>query len=210
VEQHHAVHAVIEVLIGRGFAALGGKTAPTRVEEPEAGRKGVLRFFSTASQFFAVICYLHPLSDLSMVRKFVFWSFFTVALVGLFVLSGCSGSKPVSVQGKIVLPKDMKLDDTDTINVGFAGEGEKASNTAMIVNTKELTFTSTQVAPGKYKVIVRLGPYPGSKDSDKRARAFDPFNKAHDNDATKLSVEVTSEPTQAFTLDLGKNAITKN
>src|SRR5262245_15945875 len=94
------------------------------------------------------------------------------ALGGLFVvlLAGCgSSAKPVTVTGKLVLPKQVKLAETDSVIVTFTPEEATKPGGTGTVNPKDLTFTAS-VPPGKYKVSVTFQPYAGEKDSAQRER----------------------------------------
>jgi hypothetical protein len=125
-------------------------------------------------------------------------------------LAGCgSKSSGVEVKGKVVVPKQVKLADTDSIIVTFLPEGDpKASGATATVNPKDMTF-STTVRPGKYKVAVTFQPYPGEKDSAKRAKELEPKVGAYTTESTPLRAEISSESPQTMTIDLAAGSISK-
>jgi len=135
---------------------------------------------------------------------------FAVVFLGLVFAAGCSGAKPVTVQGKIILPKTVKLVETDNVEVRFIPEGAKAKAATAIMKTSDMTFTTPDILPGKYKVFVKITPYAGMPGNDKRARDLQPLNHENDEDASKLSVEVGSEPTQSITIDLAAKSVKKD
>lgn len=132
---------------------------------------------------------------------------FAVACCAL-LLAGCGGSsKPVAVRGKIALPPKMSLKDDDSVQLSFIPDGAGKSVVAS-VNPKDLTF-SADVVPGKYKIAVALKAYAGQKGSEARDDAFKPTNKLFAPGTTKLTYEVTNDPTQSIKIDLAAGSVTK-
>jgi hypothetical protein len=134
----------------------------------------------------------------------------------LLVLTGCGGGgKHVPVKGKIVLPPNLSLVETDSISVAFQPEESKVKPAGGEVNPKDGTFvvytagSKTGVVPGKYKVFVEIKPYKGMAETPAREAAFDPLNKAYDPAASKLTYEVTPGANN-ITIDLDKGSINKN
>jgi hypothetical protein len=127
-------------------------------------------------------------------------------------LTGCGGGKsPVTVSGKLVLPNTLKLADTDNVTISFLPE-DKADLPAMAMYSKESgTFEcKTTVGKAKYNITVRIDPYMGAPDAEKRAASFETVNNAFSRDATKLKYETTQDGKQSITVDLTAGTVTKN
>jgi len=133
-------------------------------------------------------------------------------LVALLSLTGCSGGKgPVTVSGKLVLPNNVTLADNDNVTISFLPE-EKADLPAVAVFSKEggSFECKTTVSKAKYNITVRIEPYPGSPNAEKRAGSFETLNNAFSRDSTKLKYETTADSRQSITLDLTAGTVTKN
>lgn len=134
-----------------------------------------------------------------------------VGLIGCLALAGCGGPTGSNVSVTVVSPK-MKLEETDNIAVTFTpdGSGEPATATGSF---KELPLVASRsnkpgVIPGKYKLTVVITPYAGMAKAD-RVQYIKDFNKGFDASASKLTYEVTADPNQSITIDLGANTVTK-
>ena len=143
----------------------------------------------------------------------------TAAVLSIFVFStGCGGpSKGTPVSGKVVLPKDIKLQKDDSISITFVPDGGDVKRAATSkFNADDLSFVAdtsetTGVLPGKYKITVSIAPYPGTTGSDARVRQFnDGINNEFNESRTKLSYEVTAGGPNTITIDLAKGTVTKN
>jgi hypothetical protein len=121
---------------------------------------------------------------------------------------GCGGgAQQKKLTGKVILPTNIKVVENDGINLTFAPD-PKGTTVVAEVSPKDLTF-STQIPPGKYKVAVEITPYPGEKDSEKRATAFEKFNEKYGSSVSPLSYEVTADASQNITVDLAQNRVAK-
>jgi hypothetical protein len=132
----------------------------------------------------------------------------------LLVLSGCGPSGAI-VNGKVILPGDVKLTDTDMARLSFIPEGKKGQVYPANVSKSDNTFVAhgtgkRGIPAGKYTIAVDLQPDLGSSDSKKRSALFDPINKKYDAVHSKLTYEVTAESPQSITVDLVKGTVTKN
>src|SRR5437660_12457949 len=98
-----------------------------------------------------------------------FRSVLACAAFCLFAVVGCSGKKPVTVKGNVLLPKwnNVKLAEQDLIQVTFDPEAKGGTPVGAKASLTDGSF-SAQAAPGKYKVSVKITPYPGSEGSEKR------------------------------------------
>ena len=134
--------------------------------------------------------------------------FLAIVCGGLFALTGCNPAKPVTVKGTVTFPPSIKVLDTDNVEVRFIPSDPKAPAAIVSYNPKDGSFT-TEVFPGKYKVAVKLAPYPGTPDADKRIRALENFTKSFDESATPLQVEVGSELEQSIKIDMVAKSVTK-
>jgi uncharacterized lipoprotein YehR (DUF1307 family) len=131
------------------------------------------------------------------------------ACVCLVALAGCGGTKPIQLTGKIVPPANVKLEETDTINLQFVPVDKTGKSAATTFTYKDQTFTCKDIVPGKYKIAVQFVPYQGSKDSEARTAGFKKTNKNLNSENTKLTYEVTGDAQQAITLDLTSDTVTK-
>jgi len=139
----------------------------------------------------------------------------TVAVVCLLASSGCGGKKTVNVTGKLVLPNNVKLEKTDAVQITFVPEDPKNLAGIAKLTPPDLAFvvknsTGKGVSTGKYKIAVKITPYAGMPESEKRALSFEPINKFFAVSKSKLSYEVTQDAEQAVTVDLIKGTVTKN
>jgi len=138
-----------------------------------------------------------------------------LGLALLLAVTGCGGTAPVPVKGKLVLPQGYNLVETDNVQITFQPEDETGRGGTAEVNAKDGTFVANSasrkgVIPGKYKIAVKITPYPGMKESKERQPAFDTLNKSFDVAKSKLSCEIAPGAEQTLTIDLGKGAVTKN
>jgi hypothetical protein len=134
-----------------------------------------------------------------------------VLLSTSLVMLGCGGPKPVNLEVKVVFPSSIKVEEKDSIQVRFIGEGDlQGKGGAGLASPSSLSFTSKELLPGKYKVSVQLSPYAGIPGSDKRSRALEPFNESFGEKKTPLSVDIGPEPEQKITVDLAKKSVSKN
>ena len=135
-----------------------------------------------------------------------------LCLVGL---SGCGAKKGVELKGSVVLPKNVTFGDGASAIVVLIPEDKAGSeaNAKMTSKDTNLVFRRNDaegVLPGKYKVVVKLNSYPGGPEAAKNAETFKQFNKAYDQERTKMTCEVTAEPNQTITIDLNTGKVTKN
>ena len=135
-------------------------------------------------------------------------------LAGLFttllaVISvGCGGgAQQKKVTGKVILPKNVKVVENDAINLTFIPD-PKGTSVVATVSPQDLTF-STQIPPGKYKITAEITPYPGEKESEKRATAFEKFNEKYNSTNANLTYEVTADANQNITVDLAQDRVAK-
>ena len=135
--------------------------------------------------------------------------FLAPLVLGLCALAGCGGSaKPVTVTGTVKVPANIKLVDTDSINVVFLPAEAGAANASANCNAKDGSFTAS-VPPGKYKITISIVPYAGMPDSQKRHREMENFLQKFDEHTTPLNVEIGTESTQTITIDMEKKTVTK-
>ena len=131
----------------------------------------------------------------------------------MLALCGCGG-RTVSVKGTLVPPADVQLQDSDSVAINLQPvDAKDASGGMAVYNAADKSFVIKSadgqgIAPGKYKVPVRITPYPGSADSEKRAAAFDDLNNKYAS-GDKLSYEVTGDANQDIVIDLAKGTIAK-
>jgi len=123
--------------------------------------------------------------------------------------AGCS-EKSSTINGKLVLPAGVKLEQQDSVVVSFVPDppAEGKNGATAPVNAADLTFAAKGVAPGKYKVSVIVTPYPGP-DSAKRTQALQPITDRFNAQNTKLRYDVTSDSQQSITIDLAKDKVDK-
>jgi hypothetical protein len=132
-------------------------------------------------------------------------------LITACFLTGCGGAKPVKLEVKVEFPSSIKVDEKDSIQVRFVGQGDaQGKSGAGLASPSTMSFTSNELLPGKYKVVVNLSPYPGTPGADKRSRALEPFNDSFSDQKTPLSVDIGPEPEQKITIDLAKKSVSKN
>ncbi len=137
-------------------------------------------------------------------------------VVFLLFLAGCSsGPKTVKLTGTVVLPPGLTLGKDDGGQITFVPETEGLPAAAAVFKADNLSFTPNTaekngIVPGKYKIAVSIEIYPGTKGSEQRRQWLDAqYNKNFDQNNTKLTYEVTNEPEQSITIDLGKGTVTK-
>jgi len=126
----------------------------------------------------------------------------------LIFLAGCSGKKPVTVKGNVVLPANLKLEKEDTVSVTFDPFTKGDLPGSAQASPTDGAF-SVQVAPGKYKVAVRITPYAGTPNSQKRLEQLKPYNEKYNASNTKLEYEVAAGAEQSITIDLDKGTVSK-
>lgn len=137
-------------------------------------------------------------------------SFLACVLLGLVVLTGCGESR-VALEGKVNFPPSLKFADNDQFEVRFFSPESPTKGGAASGKAKDANFTVNNVPAGKYKVAVRVTPYPGEKGSESRAKLLEEnLNKKYDAKSTPLTYDVTSDAKQSVTIDLTKNSVTKN
>jgi hypothetical protein len=127
----------------------------------------------------------------------------------LLILAGCTGKKGVTVQGKVVLPPAVKLEESDVVSITFTPEGVKDKGAGAQASPKDLSFAAKGVFPGKNRIGVKITPYMGSPGSEKRSEALAPLNNMFGANNDKLTYEVTRDSTQSITIDLTKGTVTK-
>ncbi|HBI45310.1 MAG TPA: hypothetical protein DDY78_21030 [Planctomycetales bacterium] len=133
--------------------------------------------------------------------------------LGLFALSGCGG-RTASVKGTLDFPPNLTLMDTDQVSISFQpGDSKQGGGGLGIYTPTDKSFIVQSadgkgLPPGKYKVAVKIVPYPGSPDSEKRMASFSDLNTKYDTGAS-LSYDVTDEATQNIVINLEKGTITK-
>ncbi len=132
--------------------------------------------------------------------------------LSLNLIVGCGeiAGKVVTVSGKVILPSQIKLEDQDSIELRFAAESfdGPGKGAATSVSAKDLSFTATNVPPGKYKIVISVQPYAGTPGSNKRMLQLEPFNKANNLYQTKLSTEIGSQDIKDLVIDLDKKSVT--
>jgi len=128
---------------------------------------------------------------------------------GLFLLPGC-GTRTATVSGTVELPKELKLADTDIVQITFVPDAKGEKSCFAVFNSADKTFVCKDVTPsGKYKITVNIEPPLGLADSPKRAPEFAAFNKTFAPSSTKLVYQATDESSQSIILDLAKGTVSK-
>jgi hypothetical protein len=127
----------------------------------------------------------------------------------LLLVTGCSGGKAKTpLSGKLVLPNNAQLAESDTVQMVFVPEEKTEPSALAVVSNADLSFKTTQTAPGKYKIAVKIEPYPGDQKSGARAKQFEALNAKYDQAKTPLKYEVTSASGQTLTVDLNAGSVT--
>jgi hypothetical protein len=131
---------------------------------------------------------------------------------GLVISAGCTQKGGgVTVSGKLILPSSLKLGENDSVIIGFIIPGDESAHPpAVSISKTDNSFLAKEFPPGKYRITVKLDTYGIGKDNTKRKAAFDKFNDTHDKKSSPLACEITSEPTQSFTIDADKGTVTKS
>ncbi len=132
----------------------------------------------------------------------------------LLVLPGC-GKSGATVKGTLVLPRNVKLMDTDSVRISFTPEDKKGQGYPAKLSVADNSFVAQGpskkgIPAGKYTVAVQLQPYMGSPHSERRAAYFASLNKNFNAAHSKLTYEVTAESPQTITIDIPKGTVTKN
>lgn len=138
-------------------------------------------------------------------RRVYLGLFFALCLLGL---AGC-GAGGGTIKGTLVLPPNVKLEESDNVQVAFNPESGKDSPPPAIFTLSTMSFESKRVLPGTYKVSVMLQPYQGSPDAAKRKPLLDSLNDKYGPGNTKLTYQATNEGQQSVTIDLVKGTVTK-
>jgi len=140
--------------------------------------------------------------------------FLACGLVAASLLSGCGGPPAGSTVKVSVASTQVKLDDTDSLEIVFnpADKGTAATGSG---SAKDQPLTVARVGegavgvlPGRYTVTVRITPYAGMAPPERVAMITE-FNKTLDSGAANRTVEVTADKEQSFTIDLDSNTVTK-
>lgn len=137
----------------------------------------------------------------------------SILLVGL---AGCGGPKGVPVKGKLIMPSTTKLVETDDVQISFVPEGSAGKPAVATYSKADQSFAFSAgkvkgVVPGKYKVVLKITPYPGMPESAKREPAFDALNTRYSLAKTNLNVEIPAgDQPVSVTVDLDKSQVTKN
>jgi hypothetical protein len=131
-------------------------------------------------------------------------------VLSLLALAGCGGgTNPVEVSGKLIMPPNLKLVESDVVVLTFLPEETPEKAVTAEVIPKEGSFTTKQILPGKHVITVVVQPYPGMPDSERRMTAFEGFNNSFTRENKKLTYEVTKDAQQSITIDLPKAKVTK-
>jgi len=135
---------------------------------------------------------------------------FLLVLATLTIL-GCGGPPAASKVKVTVASSKVKIEDTDSINIGFIPDGSGAA-AAAIGSFKDQPLTangsnSIGVMPGKYKLSVTIRPYQGM--APERVQAMKAFSAQFDVATTPLTCEITADPEQAIAIDLDAKTVTK-
>lgn len=147
-----------------------------------------------------------------MARTFRIPSLLVPLVICVLFLAGC-GKKSAAVKGTVVFPPNIKLAENDAGKIILVPETEGNPSASGAISSGDNSFTvngptGKGVALGKYKITVRLNPYPGDPASDKREELFASVNDYYDTETSKLTCEVTGD--SSITIDLGKGTVTKN
>lgn len=138
-----------------------------------------------------------------------------IALLGLVAFVGCGDGVTRSEVKVNITSSKVKLEETDSISVGFTPEGEgeiaMASGSA-----RELPLTANPsgkeaqgVAPGKYKLTVAITPYAGMSQPG-HDQAVQELSNRFDATNSKLTYEVAAGKQQTITIDLDAGTVTAN
>lgn len=142
-------------------------------------------------------------------------------LAGLLTaVPGCEGdsTEGVPIKVTLILPKRIKLQETDTVELALAPEVEGKPGAVSSIEISKpdqpLVFDFAGedrpgVPPGFYRIGVRITPY--SSSGTPRDDALEQFNMANDTRSLGLSLEVKdgpSEVTQSITVDMIQNSVT--
>jgi len=144
-----------------------------------------------------------------MLRLSPFRLLLTFCALSLLAVAGCSGKKPVTVKGTVILPTGVQMANEDLISVTFEPETKGDKPVGAKASITDKSFTG-KLVPGKYKVSVQLMPYSGSPGSEQRKAQLQTYNKVFGAIDTKMTCEVTAEsPEQSITIDLTTGTIKK-
>jgi len=136
------------------------------------------------------------------------WLLVAVGL-GLMLLPGC-GRRYATVSGTAVLPKDVKLTETDLVQIAFLPDNKGEKVGSALFNTTDNTFVSKDIVPGcKYKIAVKIEPISAAGDMQKRVAEFVAFNKAFEPASTKLVFQASEDWAQTIAIDFVKVTVTK-
>jgi len=132
----------------------------------------------------------------------------TLTLLTLITLVGC-GAKPIPVKGKVVLPQNVTLAQDDSAELRFVNEDPKGKSAATTLSNSDASFAAN-VIPGKYKIVLRITPYPGKPTSKQREQGLEPVNNAFSEKNSKVIGDVSDKSDQSVTIDLVKGTVSSN
>jgi hypothetical protein len=162
-------------------------------------------------------CYIYlPISPAKALIMKIVRRLFAVCAFALSInmVVGCGENtgKVFTVSGKVILPSQIKLEDQDSIELRFAAESSDGpgKGAATSVSAKDLSFSATNVPPGKYKIVLSVQPYAGTPGSNKRMLQLEPFNKSNNMYQTKLTTEIGSKDVKDMVIDFDKKSVTGN
>ncbi len=136
------------------------------------------------------------------------WLLLSIGL-GILAIPGC-GKRYITVSGTVELPKDVKLAETDLVQITFVPDAKGEKSGFAVFNTSDKTFVCKDVLPGgKYKIAAKVEPAMGQADSAKRAPEFAAFNKTFEAASTKLVYQATEDSSQSIAIDFVKSTVSK-
>ena len=136
------------------------------------------------------------------------------SMFGVIVLTGCGDGVSRSAVKVTVTSSKVKLEDTDSISVGFVADGAGGENALASGNPHKQPLTArpqasegTGVKPGKYKVTVQVTPYPGLSQAEHQ-QELQQISSQYDPTNSKLMYEVVGGKEQSVTIDLDAGTVT--
>jgi hypothetical protein len=134
------------------------------------------------------------------------------SMFGVIVLSGCGDGVSRSSVKVTVTSSKVKLEDVDSISIGFVADGGENALASGNPNKQPLTARpqageATGVKPGKYKITVQITPYPGMATPE-HAQQLQQLSSQYDATNTKLTHEVVAGKEQSITIDLDAGTVT--
>lgn len=147
--------------------------------------------------------------------RLAFCCVIAASMFGLTVLTGCGDGVSRSSVKVTVTSSKVKLEDADSISIGFIAEGGEGGENALASgnpNKQPLTARpqageSTGVKPGKYKITVQITPYPGMA-TPQHSQQLQEISSQYDGTNTKLTHEVVAGKEQSLTIDLDAGTVT--